>query len=137
MQITQQKSAANTPLKLTPSPDFMLKLKGRDIYFPSATITDDYTLEDAVADFEETSILDIPKYSSTRRAVEDYLAEAALPGVTIETVDQAIADSRAARAAAAEAARAAEAEARAAAAASETTGDTGDPDDTTPDRPPR
>ena len=112
---------------LLPSQGFTLKLKGREMYFASAIVTEDYTLVDAAADFDEASVLDLPKSSSTRRAVANYLAEAELPGVTIDTVDKAIADNRAARAA------------EAAGAGDGSTGDTTDTGDTTtdPERPPR
>lgn len=76
MKINQVISNQPTRITLTASRDFVLKLKGKDIYIPSAFVADTLTVEQAAGLFDEVSILDVPKYNGALRQQQDVLAAA-------------------------------------------------------------
>jgi chitodextrinase len=76
MKIAQPISNQPTRLTLTASRDFILKLKGAEIYFPSAFVTDALTVEQAAELFDEVSILDVPKYNGALKQQQAVLAAA-------------------------------------------------------------
>lgn len=76
MKITQQVSTVATPRILTASRDYLLKLKMADIYFASAIVTDDMTVEAARGIFDEVSKLEIPKSNGALKQQEALLVAA-------------------------------------------------------------
>jgi len=97
-QTNQPKGAANM---IVASRDFYMKFNigGRDFFAQSIIAPVDYTIEDAASDFGEASKLDLPVYDPVARKLDAMLKEADI-GVTLDQVETAIADNRAARAAA-------------------------------------
>lgn len=76
MKINQVISNQPTRITLTASRDFVLKLKGADVYIPSAFVSDTVTVDDAREIFEEVGILDVPTYNGALKQQHAVLAAA-------------------------------------------------------------
>ncbi|MDR2674086.1 MAG: hypothetical protein LBC18_04250 [Opitutaceae bacterium] len=76
MKITQTISNQPTRITLTAARDFILKLKGADVYIPSAFVGDTLTVEEAREIFDEVGILDVPKFNGALKQQQAVLAAA-------------------------------------------------------------